>query len=187
MHRKRAQGFSLLELIVVVGMALIVAAIAMPNMMTAIANYRLRSASSNLAGLFQSARMTSVHDNRFYAVRYGLIGTGKIAFVDLNNNNTFDAGEPSVQFPQGTTVVGGGGPSLAGLSLGWVPKPPPIRFNQQGFPCAISGSTCVTMSGGYTVGYFQYVTDTRGKWAGVLVSPGGRIRSYMWSGSAWTN
>ena len=184
---RKTRGFSLVELMVVVGIALVVMAIAIPNIMTAISDYRLRSAASNLAALFQSARMKAIHDNRYYAVRYATVSGAKIAFVDVNNNNTFDNAEPNVQMPSGTSAVLGGGPSVGSLNLGWTPKLPPVRFNSQGFACAVSGALCSTNSGGYTVGFFQYVTDTRGKWAGVLVTPAGLVRSYVWTGSKWGN
>ena len=66
-HSSRAQndrGFSLIELSVVVFIGLVVTVMAMPNMLTVIANTRLRGNISTLSGIYQNCRMMAVKNNR---------------------------------------------------------------------------------------------------------------------------
>ena len=53
---KRVRGFNLTELAVVLVLALVAAAFAVPNVARVMANVRLRGSASNLSGLFQRAR-----------------------------------------------------------------------------------------------------------------------------------
>ena len=64
MTRVNRAGFSLLEVIVVVGIGAIVTATAVPNMVTAISNMRLRSSMTSLAGVIQNCRMLAVKQNQ---------------------------------------------------------------------------------------------------------------------------
>ena len=54
---RAARGFSLLELLIVVGVSITIVAIAMPFFMQGFYNIRLKSAASNLSGLMQQARI----------------------------------------------------------------------------------------------------------------------------------
>src|SRR6267143_6987867 len=112
-RRGRTGGFSLIEILIVLFVVMVVAAIAVPNVMLAVSNIRLRASAGDLAGLMQQARILAAKNNANYAIRYGTVNGARIAYVDLNGNSAFDNGEPMTQF-SGTTVAAAGAPTGSG-------------------------------------------------------------------------
>src|SRR6267143_6560010 len=84
---RRERGFSLLEILIVVFVILVIAAIVIPNVMLAVSNIRLRASAGDLAGLMQDARILAAKNNTNYAIRYGTPNGARIAYVDLNGNS----------------------------------------------------------------------------------------------------
>src|SRR5205823_2804861 len=64
------RGFSIMELLIVVAIILIIAAVAIPNFQSVMAQIRLRSSASAVAGVIQQARIRSVRDNRIYSIAF---------------------------------------------------------------------------------------------------------------------
>lgn len=63
-RRKASAGFTVIELMMVVFVAAIFVAVALPSFSTAITNSRLQSASNELASLIQYARSAAVQNNQ---------------------------------------------------------------------------------------------------------------------------
>src|SRR2546425_13025861 len=103
----RLRGFSMAEVVIVVTVVLILGAVAIPNIVTATANVRLRGAASDLSGLMQSARLVAGKKNTTYKVLFKTPNTLPCADLDLKNKGAFCAGGPIVP------VWGGGGPVVA--------------------------------------------------------------------------
>ncbi len=90
-RRDRTAGFSLIELLIVVFVVMVVAAIAVPNVLLAVANLRLRSSAGDLAGLMQQARIMAAKNNpttpiAVYPIVAGNTGT---SFFDNTQNMAF--------------------------------------------------------------------------------------------------
>src|SRR3954471_10002051 len=102
-RRRAASGFSLLELMIVVGILMVIAAMAMPKMMTTIADVRLRSAVNSASGIMQQARMLSIRNATLNKVKYSNVASGGFIYVDLNDDGTIQATEPQVQM--GSTIL----------------------------------------------------------------------------------
>ncbi len=190
---KRVRGFNLTELAVVLVLALVAAAFAVPNVARVIVNMRLRGSASDLAGVLQRARLTAVQNNATYTARFSSSPTAG-AYVDLNNNGSMDSGEPMIQFASGVDQVGapsgtGGNPPRldgAGGPLGWTATSGNLSFNARGLPCDVTRTPC-----GTNVGYVFYLSHNeyfgQSGWVGVSVSAAGRIKVWMWTGTVWSD
>lgn len=86
---RRAKGFSLIELTVVVLVTLILSGLAVPAFLTMQHNYRLNGAVADFAGLVQIQRLRAVDDDRYYSSY--VLNTGgpsnRRAFVDVYPQN----------------------------------------------------------------------------------------------------
>jgi type IV fimbrial biogenesis protein FimT len=192
-HRMRS-GFSLVEVLIVVFIVLILAALAIPNMSTVIANIKLRGTATDLAGFVQQARITAVRKNATYTILFNLTG-GNGAYLDLNGNGSYDSAapaEPMIQFGgSANQVAAPGGASGAptnldasGGPLGWTATSGNISFNSRGLPCDSTATPC-----GTNVNYIFYFKDTRAFgascWAAVSITAASRAKVWWWNGSSW--
>ncbi len=183
MRHRRASGFSLLELMIVVGILMVIAAMAMPKIMTSVADVRLRSAINSASGIIQQARMMAIKDNQLRKIKYTNVASGGFVYVDVRDDG-MDAMDPQVQM--GSTILGynapTGLPALVQTNLGYTPVTTSVlMFNPRGLPCS-AVNTCGS-------GMVIYFTDSRRVgspgWGAVSVSPAGRVKTWMWTGSAW--
>ena len=190
-HRNRkARGFSLLELVIVVSMLLVIAAIAIPNMMSVIANARLRAGATSLSGMLQSCRMMAIKQNRTKTTRFTVMAYGPVAYVkDATDGSSLTNKDPQVQMGapvnKVTTPSGVGAPPvLDTTTLGYTPFTSNPSFNARGLPCRYNSGTCAN------AGFAYYFNDNRplGKqgWAAVTISPAGRVTKWWWDGTNWT-
>jgi len=209
-RRDRTAGFSLIELLIVVFVVMVVAAIAVPNVLLAVANLRLRSSAGDLAGLMQQARIMAAKNNpttpiAVYPIVYAVRGGRQIAFIDLNGDGAWSSsvvvngvtlGEPLIEF-SGTVVPAAGAPSgsggqptpyiLAGnTGTSFFDNTQNMAFTPRGFPCNYTTPpTCATPATTY---FAYYLTDTRAGgagWAAVIVTKAGRTKVVTWNGAAW--
>ena len=197
---KAQRGFSTVEMLVVVFVMLITAAMASPNIMQAVYNVRLRTTAGDLSGLMQQARILAAKNNTPYDIRYTTLNGVQIAFIDLNLDGNYASGEPLVQF-SGTVVPAAGAPT----GTGGQPSPYVLSgdsssgpaytntnilgYSPRGLPCnwdtGTSPPTCSTPASNYFV---YYLTDTRmgvPGWAGVVVTKAGRSKVVVWDGTTW--
>jgi prepilin-type N-terminal cleavage/methylation domain-containing protein len=193
--RNPQQGYSLIEMMMVLFIAVVSAGIAIPTTANTIANIKLRGAAASFSGLVQQARLAAVQKNATYIVRFGLpSGQGAYAEkIDLSDPNygSYTTGEPMVQFGGNVNQVAApsGSPSKldgAGSALGWTATSGDLSFNSRGLPCNASTTPC-----GTNVNYVFYFSDTRAfgnqGWAAVSITAAGRTQVWFWSGSKWIN
>jgi len=84
-------GFTLVELLTAVAIAVILAAIAVPSFRALNRNMTIRSAADELVADIQFARSEAIRTNR--TVTLSLNGRTWQIFIDTNNNQTLDNGE----------------------------------------------------------------------------------------------
>ncbi len=166
----RRRGFSLLELLIVVAVLMVVAAIATPNIISSWQAYRLRTAAGAVAGAFQRIRMQAVSDDRWYTVQ---------------------AADVNMLLP-GNIALQTTGPSRTSMDLDFTPTEALPSFNARGLPCTVTGGACQPAISGSAEGWSGYVVYLQQArplggpaWAAITVSAAGRVRTWFWSGGGW--
>lgn len=89
-------GFTLIEVLVVVAIAAILTAMAIPSFSAATQNSRMVSEANNLLGAMNYSRTEAIRrgNNVLFGRRNGTDWNGGfVAFIDANGNNSWDAGE----------------------------------------------------------------------------------------------
>lgn len=186
---RRTRGFSLLELLVVAAVAVVITAVATPNIITAVSNSRLKSAINSFGSVAQNARIRAVRGNQFQQIRSVTDAGGAYAYVDMDGNGTMNGNESATraQLPRGITIQSAGAPALDTTEVGfqdWDLALP--AFNPRGVPCQVAGNTCTPTAGrGYVLFLRQERMFGQVGWAAVTVNPNGRVRTWVWSGTRW--
>jgi len=189
------RGFSVLELLIVVGIGITIVAIAMPSFINTFYSIRLKSAASNLSALMQQARIQAARQNKIYTIAYNTGASPQQACIDLNNNGTCDPGETIITFTLSISMSTTGAPAGAGAPPAYVlvgdtagttyDNTTTLGYSPRGLPCPYAAGVCPTPSPGYFV---YYIKDSRvgsTGWAGVVVTRSGRTKPVIWNGAAW--
>ena len=191
---RTAPGFSILELLIVLGISITVVAIAMPFFTQGFYNIRLKSAASNLSGLMQQARIQAARQNRIYTIAYNASPPG--ACIDANFNQACDAGETVIRFNQSISISttatapsGSGAPTpyvLVGDTAGTTfTNNTILGYSARGLPCPYTTGNCPTPAAGYFVYYIQDSRVVTNGWAAVVVTRSGRSKAITWNGASW--
>ncbi len=147
---RRNEGFTLTELMVVIGIIVIAAAFTLPNISSWRASARLNGAARDLATNFQVAKMEATKRNGVCAVTLNIAVDGTltdvIVYVDVPRDLVYNAGDTEIlRRPFASTYKtisldpgegGGDGVTLADNASGQ----PSIAFNSRGLPIDNTGS-----------------------------------------------
>jgi prepilin-type N-terminal cleavage/methylation domain-containing protein len=197
---KTRRGFSLIELIIVIAIIIIVAALAFPILVRTVANIRLRAAAGELSGLMQEARILAAKKNTVYDIKFTTVAGIQTAYVDINLNGAYDAGEPITVFNGAVTPASGPPSGSAGQPAAYVlsgdsstgtpfDNRNTVAFSPRGLPCnydtSTTPATCATPAASYFVIYLK--GSTAAAWAGVVVTKAGRTKVIVWDGTQWSN
>jgi prepilin-type N-terminal cleavage/methylation domain-containing protein len=198
-------GFSLVELLVVVAVMLVVAALSVPTLTTTLDSFRMRGTLSSLANLAQRSRTQAIKKNLSQHVHFATVNKRAVAFVtDINDGISVVAPvypDPQLsdqvwlpsEFSLSATPTGSGAPTpLTGFSM-WgtalIPNAAPQDpyFNSRGMPCLPDPVTGVCSPTTGFLYYFRYQGSGPVRWAATSISPAGRIQSWFWNGTSWGN
>lgn len=194
--RRRAGGFSLLEMMIVVAVILILGALTVPAMMTYVYGIRVRFSATDLSGLLQRTRMEAVRKNTFYSVQNAggvpvfeqvvdknaaVVASVAPAVMASSVNVNFGAGSGApgeAAFIANLNFAGGVAAAVAGLP----------SFNARGLPCVATGAPTCTLTPGQ--GFVFFLSGTSGAggavgWAAVAVTPSGRCQVWTYDGANW--
>ena len=102
-------GFTLFELLTVIGVIAIITAIALPNFIAWLPKYRLGSAARNLLSAMQYARLVAVKEHVDILVNFDTSNDNYMVFPDYNSDDNQDADEPTLrrgEMPGGVSITG---------------------------------------------------------------------------------
>jgi len=189
---KSSRGFSLIELVVAMVVGLILAAIAIPSIVTTYSQYRLGVQATLIADQLDLLRMNAIRRNTTIVLNSTTLapcstGANTVLYIDVNKNNACNSGDPQVMLPRDMQIANAGGATPAGMpgstSMGTayattLPLPSTgFSFTSNG---TISGAT-----GPYFI-VIGYTNSTKYGYRAITVTPMGEIR--VWtasSGGSW--
>jgi prepilin-type N-terminal cleavage/methylation domain-containing protein len=198
--QKRGRGFSLIELLIVVAMIMILAAISVPRVLKTISDINLRYAATNISGLLQSARMQSVRKNTFYTLLPTTLSTGGTGYYVHFQGGTYVVGDPLLPLGSQITAytgLGSGAPNEAtftsgtssnGLSFAPNAGTDNPSFNARGLPCIGVPATgsCPFVPG---LGFVMFLSKSSAlgnvSWASIAITPSGHIQ--IWTSDSSGN
>jgi prepilin-type N-terminal cleavage/methylation domain-containing protein len=174
----KEKGFSLLELLIVCTLLVIIAAIAIPNITQASANYKLDVAGHSVAGLLQQARMQAVKTNQPAYTKYDATG---LVYVTGDPTVAYTSGNPDVALPAGFSFQAApvDTSQLDAYVGGTAQVSASIAFNARGLPCIANANPAVCPS--TTSGFEWFIQNSRGGWEAITVTPSGRVKSWRLS------
>jgi len=141
MKKMKNSGFTLLELMVVIAIVAIMAAIAIPNYISWLPDRRLAAGAQDILQGLQKSRSKAIVTNRRVVVNFNTGADSFIAFVDDDASGGLDAGELTVvsrNMPAGIDLVNTG---FAGNS---------VTFDNRGIPITAVGTVTLQNSKGNT-------------------------------------
>ena len=143
MPERPERGFSLVEMLIVVAIVAVMAAVALPNIGQYIRNYRVKGAAQAVAGELQSARSRAIMSNTNRGVSFVILDVDTFRFVQEDIAATNPERLSGVrQLPSGvtfaTTALATPGATLRFLRLGGFCNPasgtscdPPVPVSER--------------------------------------------------------
>jgi len=211
MVKKTQRGFSLLELLIVVSIVMVIAAMATPSVLNTVRRYQLESAARNVASVLMRARYEAIRLNRRVNTIYFVdpIGNDPPAYgVDEGSpgppvttipDGILQDTEPQMPLSTAVTMVGTGPgvPAFATMGTNYtaaavtVLGPPGLPTYQISYgsvgtviyqPTPGAGNPWIESNTVYVILLQHNITQ---QYAAVTVTPAGRVRVWIWNGSEW--
>lgn len=185
------RGFTILELLICLGIMMVLTAIAVPRVINAVALTRLRSAAAGVSALAQQARATAEKQNAkipFYLTNVGpsnvpgaFISCSTAAAGPCPDGAAWAVNDPYLPFTESITNSAAPPAVVPQASLGFTTQPAgnTLYFTPLG---AISNAPAGTFT---AKGFVFYLKDNRNNWAAVSVSPTGRTKVWQYTANTW--
>jgi len=172
---KKQNGFTVIEVIVVMALIAIVAATAIPAFTVWLPNYRLRAATNDLYANMQLAKSGAVRDHGEWAVQFDTVNNGyglisKWGEVGQTIVKTVDLSD------YGSGVAFGHGNATDDVPDGANPISDDVTYG--------SDVAVFNMRGTCSAGYV-YLENSRNNTFAVGSLSSGAVRMRRWSGSTW--
>jgi prepilin-type N-terminal cleavage/methylation domain-containing protein len=185
-----SRGFSLLELVVAMVVAMLLAAIAIPNIMSTYSQYRLGVQASLVANELDQLRMIAVRRNTNITLYSWNSGSNTVLFIDADKSGTTpDATDPQVILPADMQISNGlstpptGMPGISSLGSYYSAA---VKLPSGGITFTSNG-TISGAAGPYFI-VIGYTNTSKYGYRAVTVTPMGQIK--VWtasSGGSWSS
>ncbi len=197
--REGERGFSLIELMLVIGIILAITVAATPFMVNVVSSARMRGSMMSMATLAQKVRGDSVRMNVTKSIWNTQINSEYYLYSADSQDTPPGISAAENQMPAGKQVVYVGSPTGAGVpttldpatafgsSTITVETNTAISFNSRGMPCLWSSGSCSTTGVAFVWYYIFQPPLGSNRWACLSISPAGRIKTWYWDGAAWKN
>ena len=181
----RQAGFSMLELVIVIAILLVIAAMTAPKLVTIIEQERMQNATRAYASFLQQCRYRSEGDAQWYQVLFDNSDpSSTIVYLDINGDGVRQSTEPAMDIPAPITLIDPlnasiptFSPNLIGvatlLNVDSTPatwtclhasscsspqKIAGLEFNERGLPCQLTAATaaCTNTTGSTPVAWINY-------------------------------
>jgi|ERR1700688_326222 type IV fimbrial biogenesis protein FimT len=189
---RHARGFSLVELLVVLGIIMVVSGMAVPQVVATLRSYQVTSAAYQVADAIKFSRFEAIRRNTTTSFLASPLGTRWAVGTDSNGNTTLDVSERQYDMSGNMTLltaaaVPTSGTLAAALNVGAVTvlsgnaAVKAIAFDPRGaVNFAASAGGVATVYVFYVGPAFQSTQDYRA----VVVMPSGLTQ--VWTGNALT-
>ena len=172
-------GFSLLEVAIVMGVILAMTAAVIPNINTSIQNYRLSASAQEIASQVQSARLRAVRGNAMST--FLMSASGRQFGIDVDGDGNISSSadvvlglNTNVNFANLSTPPIANAVTLSNGSktgIGFTPRGTLTAVALSGLPDYNPANLAAS-------GYAIYLSNTQNHFAAVTVSPLGRVRTW---------
>ncbi|MDF1592337.1 MAG: GspH/FimT family pseudopilin [Desulfobacterales bacterium] len=163
---RKQTGFTIVELLIGIALVATITAIAVPNFISWLPNFRLRSASQDMLSNFQKAKLAAVKGNVNVAVCFKSDNSGYTVFVDTNANYADDGEETvaDVAWAGYKSLVYNPAYNTFDTTVG---ARPCMAFQSTGIPVDGSGGAFNTRE--------AQISNTNGRSTKLVVSPAGSV------------
>jgi prepilin-type N-terminal cleavage/methylation domain-containing protein len=178
------RGFSLIELVVVMGMMAVLSAITVPSVLRSMSVYRLNDAATSMQNIVEVARYNAIRYNTQLNLRQAVVGGRTVFYVDVAKSGAYVNTDPAYFVPVNVQLAPAGAPAAGstGLASTAALGGGCIGFNSRG---TVDYSTC---GGGVQSVWFISIglTTGAGGFRAVTVTPMGQAKSWIAQAGAWS-
>ena len=175
------KGFTIIEVMVVVAIIGVMAAIAVPSFVAAVTDYGLKSAARDLSSLMRKARSQAIKENREVVITFKFKETGQktdgwyVFDADNSNQKTIPNGGSIGREYGGGVHFGFGKAKKGASSTGTLPAT----------PTTFQGKRIVFNPMGLSNSGYVYLANDKGAAYAVGMNSIGLVMYKTWKGSAW--
>lgn len=130
------RGFSLLELILILGLVGLASAVAIPSMMGALERNRVITSADLVAAQIRSARLAAISRNQQFRVRFDCPAVGALRVLAVTGDNSIDTASDRCSMNQ----EGDGPPVYMASGVGFGTVPTFLEINGRGQITVPSGT-----------------------------------------------